>query len=187
MILRETLRAPQPDAVLAAELSSLATLIEISIEGGHDASHLISKVQQLTGSADYDERFFTLLHGWSSPSKWAVTAAIGRPVVTTNLTREEIVELIELASIPGPAMDFYLAALAQGLPHSDTTNLIFWPDREMTPEETADEALLRDRLAKEKGPQAVVARLTGRAHEVLSDPNSPAWAVTWAESYLSDR
>ena len=57
-------------------------------------------------------------------------------------------------------------------PHSDLSNIIFYGDKERTPEEIVDEALLREALWKEGGRPAVRARIKQLMLEALENPNS---------------
>src|SRR5262249_27673576 len=101
-----------------------------------------------------------------------------------DLTRDEIVELIRLASKPEkPYQDYYLHFLARNLPNAGISDLIFSGDRERTPEEMADEALLRCTLYREGGIEAVRAHLVKLADEVRANPAAPPWAEQWADHY----
>ena len=100
-----------------------------------------------------------------------------------NLTRDEIIQLVQLASGPTNSQEYYVELLDKALPNAEVSNLIFWPDRERTSTEIADEALLRCALVREGGLAALRARLVALANEVRANPVAPAWAQHWARGY----
>jgi hypothetical protein len=185
MSLREGLRAALPRPELVAKLEALANQILNCIERKRRCDDLLHQVQVLTDQSIYDEKYFGLLHGASSPREFAAEAALGAPPAVLDLGREEIVELIALASRPNPPLSkYYLNLLAKNLSHSDIVNLIFWPDRKRSDEEIADEAILRDELWHEGGDVAVRGHLRTQAENVMADPGAPPWARTWAQTFL---
>jgi len=92
--------------------------------------------------------------------------------------------LIRLASKPKqPYQDYYLHFLGKNLPNAGISDLIFWSDRERTPEGVADEALLRCTLYRKGGIEAVRAHLVELADEVRANSAAPPWAKQWADDY----
>ncbi len=187
MALRSSLVVSPPDPELVRELTELAFEIENRVERARPlpCDELVARVRELTGTDRYDEKFFGLLHGASSPKEFAQRAALGVPRPRADLTREEITELInEVVAVNEPFSGYYLELLISSFPHSIVSDVIFWPDRERTPPEMADEIMLRERLWQEGGDALVRARLVKRATEVLADPSSPLWAQSWARTVL---
>ena len=125
-----------------------------------------------------------MLYGASSPEELATEIALGEPCAIGELTRAEIVELLRLAAEPGSKQTFYLNLLSDQFPAADVSDIIFWPDRERTEEEMAEEILHRQKLFDEGGTAAVKSYLTSLAQAVMADPDSPLWAQTWADGYL---
>jgi hypothetical protein len=61
-----------------------------------------------------------------------------------RMTREELIDLvgrIMRLEAKGSAMDAWVWQLVQNVPHPHVSDMIFWPDKERTPEEIVDEAL----------------------------------------------
>ena len=183
MARRTSLTAPTPDPSVVERLAHLAREIVDALDSEKDASAQLSEVREITGCDDYDEPFFRMLYGASSPEEFAEHAALGTPPVTPDISREEIIELISLATEPGRKQTFYLNMLEKNLPNAEISDLIFWPDRERTNDEIADEALFRVSLWREGGLPAVKKHLFDLAEQVRADKDAPAWAQTWADSY----
>ena len=187
MSLRPALHPKEVDRQLVVKLTALIrTLVEL-IETDRDISGPLAEFHKFTGSRRFDATDFRVLYGASSPEELATEIALGEPGEIGELTRAEIVELLTLAVDPGSKQAFYLKLLSDQFPTVDVSDIIFWPDRERTNEEMADEILYRQNLFDEGGTRAVKAYLTGLAQAVMADPNSPLWARMWAEGYLKLR
>jgi len=184
MAIRPHLLVGPPAPALVATLEQLAIEVVDAINQRTEAAPLLAHIQALTDNPWYDESFFRTLYGASSPKEFAELAALGNPPIIPDLTRDEIVELIRLASKPEkPYQDYYLRLLDKNLPNAGISDLIFWSDRERTPEEIADEALLRCALWREGGIEAVRGHLVKLADEVRANPEAPPWAKQWAQPY----
>jgi hypothetical protein len=182
--IRPSLFVGPPDPTLVATLEQLAIEVVRAIDQRADAAPLLAQIQALTDNPWYDEPFFRTLYGARSPNEFAELAALGNPPTIPDLTRDEIVELIRLASKPEqPYQEYYLHLLDKNLPKAGISDLIFWPDRERAPEGMADEALLRRTLYRKGGIEAVRARLVELADEVRANPAAPPWAKQWADDY----
>jgi hypothetical protein len=169
---------------LVATLEQLAIEVVRAIDQRADAAPLLAKIHALTDNPLYDEPYFQTLYGARSPKEFAELAALGNPPAIPDLTRDEIVELIKLASKPEKTyQDYYLRLLVKNLPNAGISDLIFWSDRERTPEGMADEALLRCTLYRKGGIEAVRAHLVELANEVCANPAAPPWANEWADHY----
>lgn len=149
-----------------------------------DAKRAVVEIQRLTGNPDYDEFYFHALMGFSSPEEFAARAALGIPAAL-DLGRTEIIALLEkITSSPGPDADYCLDLLGKSFPYADVSDVIYWPDRERTNEESADEILLRKSLFVSGGSDAVRLHIVTLASGVMADPNAPLWAQTWAEGIV---
>lgn len=184
MALRPELQPKKIDRKRVAKLTALIRLLVDRSEQHQDISEPLEEFHQFTGSRQFDAADFRMLYGASSPEELAEDIALGEPREIGELSREELVELVGLAMEPNSKQTFYLNLLERKFPTADLSDLIFWPDRERTETETADELLHRQRLFEHGGVDAVKAYLTGLAEAVMADPNSPLWAQTWAEGYL---
>lgn len=62
-----------------------------------------------------------------------------------SMSRHELVELVKRIVNEGPSVgkqcDEWVWQLKQNVPDPKVSDYIFWPDREMTPEEIVDRAL----------------------------------------------
>jgi hypothetical protein len=149
-----------------------------------NAKQAVAEIQRLTGVSDYDEFYFHALMGWSSPEEFAARAALGNPAAA-DLDRAEIIALLEkITSSPGAEADYCQDLLSNSFPYADVSDVIYWPDRQRTNEQTADEILLRKALFESGGADAVRLHLVSLANGVMADPNAPPWAQTWAETIV---
>jgi hypothetical protein len=148
------------------------------------AKEAVAEIQRITGNADYDEFYFHSLMGWGSPEEFAARAALGIPAAA-DLEKADIVALIDkISSSPGPERSYCLDLLAKSFPYADVSDVIYWPDRERTNDEAADEILLRKTLFATGGVDAVKVHIVSRANRVMSDPNAPLWAQQWAQGIV---
>jgi len=148
------------------------------------AKQAVAEIQRLTGVSDYDEFYFHALMGWGSPEDFAVRAALGIPA-GTDLDRDDIAALIEkITASPGPEADYCRDLLDRIFPYAAVSDVIYWPDRERTSEESADEIILRKQLFASGGIDAVTLHIVSLANGVMADPNAPLWAQAWAEGIV---
>src|SRR5262245_33168277 len=109
MAIRPPFLVGPPDPALVATLEQLAIEAVRAIDERTDAAPLLAQIQALTDNPWYDEPFFRTLYGRSSAKEFAELAASGNPPIIPDLTRDEIVELIRLASKPEePYQSYYL-------------------------------------------------------------------------------
>jgi len=165
---------------LTALIETLVSLAEAS----RDISDPLAELHKFTGSRRFNAHDFRMLCSAMSAKELATEIAQGEPGEIGELTRAELVELLGLAGKPGPKQTFYLGLLSDHFPNAYVSDIIFWPDRERTEEEMADEILHRQKLCEEGGIAAVRSYLVGLAQEVMADPASPPWAKTWAAGYF---
>lgn len=180
--------SPRIEALRKKPADDLVDRLERLIDEVVDRLHrrepcdeLIATINQLAGGRDYDQGAFFELYGATTSRKFAEILARGQPPVTADLTHEELIEIVEvLMSGQEPDVSFFLDYLGRCFPGSFDSDLIFWPHKEMTPRETVDELLLREDLHRRGGWVAVNGRKVELAKAVLADPNSPLWALQWA-------
>jgi hypothetical protein len=135
-------QAPDPELV-----RSLSLLIEDVVGGldeGRACADEIAEINRLSGGHAYTREDFFELYSSTSSEDFAWVAAKGPPPAISDLTRAELVEIVEIVgSARGPETDYFVDLLDRIFPESRSSDLIFWPAKESTPEEIADELLLR--------------------------------------------
>jgi hypothetical protein len=182
-------KIPRAKKELVAQLTELATTAVNAFwpnanSTDPDAKRAIASIQALTGVTEYNEFYFHALMGWSSPEEFAARAALGIPAAA-DLERDDIIALVgKIMSSPGVEADYCQDLLDRSFPYADVSDIIHWPDRERSNEETADEILLRKALFSSGGANAVRLHIVALANGVMADPNAPLWAQTWAESIV---
>lgn len=108
--------------------------------------------------------------GWSSPEEFAARAALGMPAAA-DLDRDDIAALIEkITSSPGPEANYCIDLLDRSFPYAAVTDVLYWPDRERTNEESADEIVLRKQLFHSGGIDAVTSHIASLANGVMANP-----------------
>ena len=126
MAIRPSLIVGPPDPALVATMEQLAIEVVRAIDQRADGTRLLKQMHALTDNPRYEEPFFPTLHSRCSPKEFAELAALGNPPTIPDLTRDEIVELIRLASKPEkPYQDYYPRFLDRNLPNAGISDLIF--------------------------------------------------------------
>ncbi|MEZ6000408.1 hypothetical protein [Hyphomonas sp.] len=192
-MLRDSLIAPSPDKELVDKLERLANIAtDVFWPDPHstdpEALQAVEDIQAITGMPDYDAFYFHSLPGWSSTEAFANRAALGDPSSSPDLTKSEIVDVLKRIAEANDDVysDYYLRLLERSFPYADITDVIYWPDRERTSEEVAEEILHRKSLFEAGGSGAVKAHIWSLAQAVLENADTPVWARKWAEGYLKD-
>lgn len=86
--------------------------------------------------------------------------------------------------IPESELDATIDWLVKMVPHAWISDLMHSGDRERTPEEIVEEALIRERLGRENGEPAVRARMIKQFHEALATPDLPYVHVRYSKKML---
>jgi hypothetical protein len=176
----------RPSKKLIDQVEHLVDNVVDGLDRGDNCDALIGQINQLT-SGTYGPVDFFELYAAQGSREWAEAAVMGMQAVITDMTRDELIDLMKLVSAGKPAdVSFFTGYLQRCFPGSFTSDLIFYPHRSMTPEETADELLLRESLFRSGGAPAVHVRLVELARAVLADTDAPIWAVQWAEGIVAD-
>lgn len=185
-------RIPKARKEFVEQLTSLATTAVNAFwldphSTDVNAKQAVAEIQKLTGVSDYDEMYFHGLMGWGSPEEFAARAALG-VAAAADLERDDIIALLEkIMASPGAAEAGYCRRLLEeSFPYAHVSDVIYWPDRERTSEENADEILLRKALFASGGAEAVRSHIVSLANGVMADPNAPLWAQQWAESVVGN-
>jgi hypothetical protein len=175
----------RPSKKLVDQVERLVDTIVDGLDRGDNCDALIGQINQLT-SGTYGPVDFFELYAAQGSREWAEAAVMGMQAVITDMTRDELVDLFKLVFDGQADASFVTTYLERCFPGSFISDLIFYPHRNMTPEETAEELLLRESLFRSGGAPAVHGRLVELARAVLADTNAPIWAVQWAESIVAD-
>lgn len=190
MPLRSNLVISPPDPDLVAKLHALA---ETAVDAfwpdpqskDEQAHKAVQDIQSLTGIT-YHTFYFHALIGSETIDDFAQRAALGNPPCIPDLDRDEIIDIIErIDNAKRPESFYYLDLLQNSFPYSDVLNVIYWPDRERSRSEMADEILYRKSLFELGGTDAVKLYLFSLAEAITTNPDAPQWAQTWAKSFLS--
>ena len=180
----QALRSP-PDEKLVDRLENLIREVAIRVDEGEECGALIEQINQLSGGIIYEPHFFFELYGWTDERSVAEIAAKGLPPTMDDLTREELVEVLKIIESGGePDTTFFLSFLDRCYPNSFSSDLIYYPHRQLTNEETVDELMLREELFRTGGKLAIHNREVELARAVMADPDSPVWAREGAKGIL---
>lgn len=103
------------------------------------------------------------------------------------MKREALIEKVALINehvCEDDLLNKYLDELSFLFPNTFNSDLIFWPIREMTIEEIADEVLYRESILESGGVSALCRYYEAEAKRTLADSNSPVWAQAGALGLL---
>lgn len=96
----------------------------------------------------------------------------------------DFLNAIKAAEITEDEITELLARLNSFAPHSELSDIIFYGERDRTPAEIADEALLRERIWSEGGKGAVTLHVEQLMRAALANPNTDTSARYAAMSIL---
>ena len=119
--------------------------IEGKINTGQDVNALIKDFNKFTGK-QYDIDYFQTYWKAENIEDFARDAAQPSPKKISDITKDELVEIVQRVINADENTHYYLALLAKNLPHPQISDLIFWPENEglhdnSTAEEIVDKAL----------------------------------------------
>jgi hypothetical protein len=139
---------PAPERIDAVQ--DLISRIVDCLDACDDCDSLIAEADVLAGSQGYDRVAFTNLHGWTSEREFAELAAMGPSPAVPDLTVQEVAECIEvIESGLEPRSRFCLGILESTFPNVPVSQMIFWPEVEVSRDDLAAEIV---GLAKEPVP-----------------------------------
>jgi hypothetical protein len=128
----------KPDRALIDQLTPLIEKVVGEIDEGRDCCTDIAKINALCGGREYTQQRFFELYSAMSSERFAEIAAKGIPPILENLTRAELIEIIEIISDSREPPEYYVELLDKNLPEVWSSDLIFWPEQERSPSELAD-------------------------------------------------
>ncbi|MFC9461495.1 hypothetical protein ACFWN5_21420 [Streptomyces sp. NPDC058430] len=125
---------------LCSEIERIADLLASRPDAAKEA---IAAFNAMTGH-DYDVLDFAEYDGSRSLEEFAREAARPARPVVSNLTRDELVEIIRKLLTASPESDYYLRLLEVNVSHPRVSDLVFHPSddlKDASAEEILDEAL----------------------------------------------
>jgi hypothetical protein len=150
MELRPELTPPALDAAKVARLAKLAARLDGARPGQWEDD--LAEFNRLARTAILIEEFRGI-YGGEDHEDWVRRILYRQSLVPTDLSREEMVEIVlrAVTANSNPDSDFYLELFLVNCKHPAGSDLIFWPNlvpelpqgREPTAEEIADLALGR--------------------------------------------
>jgi hypothetical protein len=137
MNLPEYLLPKQRDPEQIRELVTLVREIELLLESKQPATSQIAAFNEATGQS-YEPHEFRDIQAATRYETFAAVAAAGRPPKLANITDAEFIEIIRrLCSGQASEVEqnYWIDLLHINLACPNISNFVYWPDREMTPEE----------------------------------------------------
>ncbi len=103
--------------------------IEEALENDRNVDALITGFNELTGKA-YDKYYFQTYWKDESREEFAHQAALPVAVKVNDITKEELIEIVDRIIAADPHTSFFLDVLKANVPHPRVSNLIFRPQKE---------------------------------------------------------
>lgn len=180
-----------PDPVRLAQIADLASDAADAAETGRASLEpFMDELEALTGFRE-DKHFWRAFHGGDGPEEFAAVIALPLPEPITNLEPAEIGTLLALEeSLRLGDQAVYqriLKYLSACLGEAFSTDLIYWPHREMNAAELLDEVIRRRAILSDEGIAGLRAYEIGLAEEVMASGDAPLWAQQWAKGVLGRR
>lgn len=128
----------KPGRALVERLTLLIEEVVGKLDEGQDCASEIAEINRLSGGASYTSETFFELYSHTSEANFAEVAAKGPAPLLEQLSRAELIEIIELISDPSEPVEYFIDVLDRSLPGRWSSDLVFWPDAERSPTELAD-------------------------------------------------
>lgn len=170
-----------PDPERIAKLAEIFKRCESAVNDRTEAVEPVLALARKETGKHWHARDFFELWGWTSPEELAEDYADAVPPVT-DLSEMELAELLALLGdfFPDCTLRFLQASLGEAF----NTDLIFYPYREMTPEELAGEICKRQEILRSGGAAAIADYEREIAKQVMAQPDAKIWAQQWARGIL---
>ena len=177
-----------PDPARLAQIADLASRASDAAETRRaPLDPIMDELEALTGFRE-EPGFWASFHGGGGPDEFAAVIALPLPDPITDLDPSEIGDLLALEerlrlddqAVYQRVLNYLSACLGDAF----TTDLIYWPHREMNAAELRDEVIRRRSILHAEGIAGLSAYERGLAQEVMASGNSPLWAQHWAEGVL---
>lgn len=180
-----------PDPARLAQISDLASRASDAAETRRaPLDPIMDELEALTGFRE-EPRFWASFHGGGGPDEFAAMIALPLPDPITDLEPSEIGDLLALEErfrLDDQAVyQRVLKYLSACLGAAFSTDLIYWPHREMNAAELLDEIVRRRGILDDQGVSGLRAYEHGLAEDVMQNGDAPQWAQTWAKGVLDRR
>lgn len=177
-----------PDPARLAQIAALVRSASNAAEMKRDPlDPIMDELEALTGFRE-GPRFWASFHGGSEPEEFAAEIALPLPEPITDLEPAEIGALLALEEnfrlADQAVYQRVLKYLSACLGAAFSTDLIYWPHREMNAAELLDEIVRRRAILDAQGVSGLRAYEHGLAEDVMQNGDAPQWAQTWAKGVL---
>jgi hypothetical protein len=143
-MIRAALVPPVPDHERVRQLAELTTQIIERYEMGQPYEALLEQFNSFVGgSYCYRISDFSAVDHAMDLEDWVVIVLTPNPPHYPDILDQELIDIIRLVSNgsqPEWEQHYWLKFLARNIPNPNISDLIYWPDREMTSEEVLTEA-----------------------------------------------
>mgnify|MGYP001061429343 CR=1 FL=1 len=138
-----------------ANVLSKIKVIEDQIDKGENVDKLIEEFNQYTGRL-HDK--YTFQHYWRSIDieHFARNAAQPVPTKLDDITKEELIEIVDRICEADDNTDFYLEVFEVNVPHPHVSDLIYWPSNEGLPDDLSSEQIVEIALNYKPKPPIIL-------------------------------
>ncbi|WP_197517285.1 bacteriocin immunity protein [Microbacterium karelineae] len=112
-------------ATLGAQANAIASLIEFARPYAEQLAAFNAAV-----GTEIDPTDLRGIHAAEDPQDF-VRRVMNRPERVPDITREELIEIVDRISAADDSGDFYLELFEMNVPHPEASDLIFWPPEEL--------------------------------------------------------
>jgi len=129
MALRPSLALQPPTSEHVDRVRTAAIGILAGLDRGEDVGERISVLNAMTGR-EYDWTYFESFHGHTSIDAFVKEAALPAPSFVSDITRDELIEIVRLAKmVDWPDSLYYRSLLDRNVPMSGASSLLDYPER----------------------------------------------------------
>ncbi|WP_299324269.1 hypothetical protein [Parasphingopyxis sp.] len=179
----------QPDPTFVAQIcNAMKRCVAAVNDGVGDPKQSLSELEKLTGKEWQEETFFEIW-GWTSEEELAEAAAIDFPEPLSDMSETELAQIVDFHRSNGGQIweDRLFEYLEASLPTAFSTDLLFWPYRDMTPFEVAQEVTKRKKILGQSGLRGLREYELKLAQMVLENPKAKPYSRQWAKGILRSR
>lgn len=124
--------APDLLSTLSAQADAIASLVE----SGSPCAEQLAIFSAAVGT-DVDATDLRGIHAAEDPEDF-VRRVVNRPDRVPDITREELIEIVDRISAADDSSDFYLELFETNVPHPEASDLIFWPPADLQDASSAE-------------------------------------------------
>ncbi len=128
MALRSSLILKSPTSDHVDRVRQAVIAIMAGVDQGEDVGEQISALNTMTGR-EYDRTYFESFHGHTSIEEFTEEAALPAPRFVSDMTREELIDIVRLAmTVDPPDSLYYRSLFDKNVPMSGASGLLDWPE-----------------------------------------------------------